>query len=171
MFRSMFEPMIIDRFADRMRLLIDHLGSVAEVARSCGVSEAVVRSWRDGKSDPSRERCLKIANGSGASLLWLMCGVGPMWAKDVPDGPMMVMDDVADYRSAPPFVRERWERAKHIVALAALDISGGVSHAAFADAVAAVYWQASERPLANADLPALVALAHGLLAPATRSTS
>ncbi len=72
-----------DGFQGRMKMLIEALGSAAEVARRCGFSEAVVRSWRDGKSDPSRERCIALSRGTGASLLWLVMGAEPMWAKDL----------------------------------------------------------------------------------------
>jgi len=72
-----------DGFADRMKMLIDRAGSAAEIARTCGFSEAVVRSWRDGNSDPSRDRCVALAAGTGASLLWLVAGEGPMLAADV----------------------------------------------------------------------------------------
>ncbi|GAB3027615.1 hypothetical protein GCM10027285_07200 [Oleiagrimonas citrea] len=44
----------------------------------CGFSEGVVRSWRDGRSDPSRTRCMALAKGLGVSLLWVVAGEGPM---------------------------------------------------------------------------------------------
>ncbi|NII12220.1 helix-turn-helix transcriptional regulator [Oleiagrimonas sp. C23AA] len=66
-------------FSDRIKLLIKACGSVTQVARTCGFSEGVVRSWRDGRSDPSRERCLTLARGLGVSLLWLIAGEGAMW--------------------------------------------------------------------------------------------
>lgn len=66
-------------FAERVRLLIAACGSVTRIARTCGFSEGVVRSWRDGRSDPSRERCLILARRLGVSLLWLIAGEGAMW--------------------------------------------------------------------------------------------
>ncbi len=65
-------------FAERIRTLIDHYGGVTRIARTCGFSEGVVRSWRDGRSDPSRQRCLSLAQGLGISLVWLMSGDGSM---------------------------------------------------------------------------------------------
>jgi hypothetical protein len=41
-------------FSDRIKLLIQRVGSATEIARMCGFSEGVVRSWRDGNTDPSR---------------------------------------------------------------------------------------------------------------------
>jgi len=74
-----------DAFKSRMISLISHFkpqGGVAEISRVCGLSEGVIRSWRDGGSDPSRIRCIQLAEGTGASLLWVVAGIGPMWAKD-----------------------------------------------------------------------------------------
>nr|WP_241762618.1 transcriptional regulator [Dyella ginsengisoli] len=42
----------------------------------CGFSEGVVRSWRDGNSDPSRARCVTLAKTLGISLVWLVAGEG-----------------------------------------------------------------------------------------------
>lgn len=65
-------------FSDRIKLLIQRVGSVTEIARMCGFSEGVVRSWRDGNTDPSRARCLTLARTLGISLVWLVAGEGPM---------------------------------------------------------------------------------------------
>lgn len=69
-------------FADRIKLLIQRVGSATEIARRCGFSEGVVRSWRDGHTDPSRARCVKLARTLGISLVWLVAGEGaitPDW--------------------------------------------------------------------------------------------
>ncbi len=63
-------------FADRIRLLIQRVGSATEIARLCGFSEGVVRSWRDGNTDPSRARCVTLARTLGISLVWLVAGEG-----------------------------------------------------------------------------------------------
>ena len=65
-------------FADRIRLLIQRVGSATEIARMCGFSEGVVRSWRDGNSDPSRARCVTLARTLGISLVWLVAGEGAL---------------------------------------------------------------------------------------------
>lgn len=67
-----------DGFRDRILALIKQYGGVTHVARACGFSEGVVRSWRDGRSDPSRARCVALARGLGISLMWLMAGSGSM---------------------------------------------------------------------------------------------
>ncbi|QAU24163.1 helix-turn-helix domain-containing protein [Dyella sp. M7H15-1] len=65
-------------FADRIKVLIQRVGSVTEIARMCGFSEGVVRSWRDGNTDPSRARCVTLAHTLGISLVWLVAGEGSM---------------------------------------------------------------------------------------------
>jgi transcriptional regulator with XRE-family HTH domain len=63
-------------FSDRIKLLIQRVGSATEIARMCGFSEGVVRSWRDGNTDPSRARCVTLARTLGISLVWLVAGEG-----------------------------------------------------------------------------------------------
>ena len=65
-------------FADRIALLIKRVGSATQIARMCGFSEGVVRSWRDGNTDPSRARCVTLARTLGVSLVWLVAGEGSM---------------------------------------------------------------------------------------------
>ncbi len=67
-----------DGFSERIRALTQAYGGASQIAKTCGFSEGVVRSWRDGRSDPSRERCIALARGLGISLLWLVAGEGAM---------------------------------------------------------------------------------------------
>lgn len=71
-------PASANSFAERITLLIQRVGSATEIARMCGFSEGVVRSWRDGNSDPSRARCVTLAKTLGISLVWLVAGEGMM---------------------------------------------------------------------------------------------
>lgn len=73
-----------DAFQLRMKELVEHVGSMAEIARKCGLPESTVKKWVDGISDPSRERCIALARGTGVSLLWLVTGEGPMKALQSP---------------------------------------------------------------------------------------
>jgi hypothetical protein len=66
----------VGNFSDRIKLLIQRVGSATEIARMCGFSEGVVRSWRDGNTDPSRARCVTLARTLGISLVWLVAGEG-----------------------------------------------------------------------------------------------
>ena len=63
-------------FSDRIKVLIQRVGSATQIARMCGFSEGVVRSWRDGNTDPSRARCVTLARTLGISLVWLVAGEG-----------------------------------------------------------------------------------------------
>lgn len=56
--------------------MIHRVGSATRIARMCGFSEGVVRSWRDGHTDPSRARCVTLARTLGISLVWLVAGEG-----------------------------------------------------------------------------------------------
>lgn len=69
-------PTTYESFSDRIKLLINRVGSATEIARRCGFSEGVVRSWRDGNTDPSRGRCVTMAQTLGISLVWLVAGEG-----------------------------------------------------------------------------------------------
>lgn len=71
-------------FSERIRLLIQRVGSATEIARMCGFSEGVVRSWRDGNSDPSRARCVTLAKTLGVSLVWLVAGEGAIQTDNRP---------------------------------------------------------------------------------------
>jgi transcriptional regulator with XRE-family HTH domain len=82
-------PQGADSFADRIKLLIQRVGSATEIARMCGFSEGVVRSWRDGNTDPSRARCVTLARTLGISLLWLVAGEGTLQA----DTSIPMLDD------------------------------------------------------------------------------
>ncbi|MGH8156807.1 MAG: helix-turn-helix domain-containing protein [Rhodanobacter sp.] len=74
-------PSTAGTFSDRIKLLIQRVGSATEIARMCGFSEGVVRSWRDGNTDPSRARCVTLARTLGISLVWLVAGEGALQAE------------------------------------------------------------------------------------------
>ena len=76
--QKLTNPSSTETFAERIRLLIQRVGSATEIARMCGFSEGVVRSWRDGNTDPSRARCVTLAKTLGISLVWLVAGEGTL---------------------------------------------------------------------------------------------
>lgn len=82
-------PSNLGSFSERIRYLIQRVGSATEIARMCGFSEGVVRSWRDGNTDPSRARCVKLARTLGISLVWLVAGEGSLQV----DPNVLSMDD------------------------------------------------------------------------------
>lgn len=105
-------------FADRIKVLIQRVGSVTEIARMCGFSEGVVRSWRDGNTDPSRARCVTLARTLGISLVWLVAGEGPML-----DPSTVVPDDVAAITNADGVASHR-HRSKLRAAVDTLQAGG-----------------------------------------------
>ena len=80
-------PVATASFSDRIKLLIQRVGSATEIARLCGFSEGVVRSWRDGNTDPSRARCVTLAKTLGISLVWLVAGEGAIQQDPTPPLP------------------------------------------------------------------------------------
>jgi hypothetical protein len=80
-------PQAAETFAERIKLLIQRVGSATEIARMCGFSEGVVRSWRDGNTDPSRARCVTLARTLGISLIWLVAGEGSLMAESRQSAP------------------------------------------------------------------------------------
>ena len=106
-------------FADRIKVLIQRVGSVTEIARMCGFSEGVVRSWRDGNTDPSRARCVTLARTLGISLVWLVAGEGSMQI----DPNALVPDDNAANSAETASAAQR-HRAKLRVAADTLETSG-----------------------------------------------
>ncbi|KZC20397.1 MULTISPECIES: helix-turn-helix domain-containing protein [Rhodanobacter] len=87
-----------ETFAERIKLLIQRVGSATEIARMCGFSEGVVRSWRDGNTDPSRARCVTLAKTLGISLVWLVAGEGTLQVDPAPTG----MDEQYSSEKATP---------------------------------------------------------------------
>jgi DNA-binding phage protein len=104
-------------FASRVRAVIKMSGSVSEIARRCGFSEGVVRSWRDGNTDPSRGRCVTMAKTLGLSLVWLAAGEGPMMLDGSGD------DAVTRVESAESIRGRDGNRQTHAHAVQALDVS------------------------------------------------
>lgn len=76
-------PTNSDGFPERVVSLIGKVGSVAEVSRKCGIPASTIKKWADGISDPARGRCVALARGTGASLMWLVAGVPPMWEAEM----------------------------------------------------------------------------------------
>ena len=66
------------RFAHRIRLLVERVGGAGELARRCGVTSRSVRNWCHGRADISRARCLVLAQALHISPLWLISGEGRM---------------------------------------------------------------------------------------------
>lgn len=75
----------VGRFEDRVKEIIRLCGGVPELARSSGLSDAVLRKWQSGQSDPSRSNLLILANAAGVRIEWLAAGIGPMKSDSLPN--------------------------------------------------------------------------------------
>lgn len=135
-----------DDFAARVGALISAFGSLAELSRKCGIPESTIKKWADGISDPSRERCIALAQGTGVSLMWLVAGVPPMWAKDQSpherDSQLIALGDPES-----PEVREAWVRRDQAIK----DWSAGMA--------AGMASQQASQPLRRDDLKMALQLA------------
>ncbi len=83
-----------DAFAKRIIELITEFKTVANLARACGLSESVLRKYRDKLSEPSRDNLVKIALNTGVTLEWLATGYGPKYHDDV----RAVSDNIGTYK-------------------------------------------------------------------------
>lgn len=63
--------------------MADTIGGTSALARAAEVSESVVRKWRNGTSDPAREKLIALASATNVRLEWLALGEGPMRSGDV----------------------------------------------------------------------------------------
>jgi phage repressor protein C with HTH and peptisase S24 domain len=70
-----------ERFADRVSQLATFVGGPKRLSERSGLSRAVIGKYLVGKSEPSRDRLLKLAGAAGISLIWLATGQGEMCAK------------------------------------------------------------------------------------------
>jgi len=70
-------------FAERVECLISTVGSGNALAAAAGVSEGVIRKWKSGESDPSREHLIALSKAAGVRLEWLATGEGPKNPADI----------------------------------------------------------------------------------------
>ncbi|WP_374653077.1 helix-turn-helix domain-containing protein [Dongia sp.] len=66
------------KFTERVEAIIEIVGGPSKLARASGLSRAVIDKYREGKSDPSRERLVAMAAAANVSVAWLATGEGPM---------------------------------------------------------------------------------------------
>ncbi len=65
-------------FRSRLQQAVDHIGSVAELARQSGVGERSIRNYLNGETEPKGEVISKLASGAGVRVEWLFAGKPPM---------------------------------------------------------------------------------------------
>lgn len=60
----------------RLRELETRFKNRAAAAKAAGVAKSTLQNWIEGKSDPSFEGLVKLANAAGVSVEWLATGAG-----------------------------------------------------------------------------------------------
>jgi phage repressor protein C with HTH and peptisase S24 domain len=70
------------RFSVRIQKLAIAVGGPKQLSERSGLSRAVIGKYLSGKSDPSRQRLVKLANAAGVSIRWLVTGEGEMSRDD-----------------------------------------------------------------------------------------
>jgi len=61
-------------FNERIRIIIEKVGSAEKLATLSGMSSRVIGKYLAGESDPSREKLVALANAAGVSVAWLATG-------------------------------------------------------------------------------------------------
>lgn len=66
------------QFLERMEALCRHTGGPGLLAQKSRLSRRVIDKYRNGESDPSRQRLIRMADAGGVSVEWLATGRGAM---------------------------------------------------------------------------------------------
>lgn len=74
-------------FQERINVLIDRCGGPTELSKRSGLSRRVIDKYRNGESDPSRQRLVALAEAAEVSISWLANGEGDMEASSAPGAP------------------------------------------------------------------------------------
>jgi phage repressor protein C with HTH and peptisase S24 domain len=82
----MSTTMVDDAFRQRLRLIMQQFGSVADLARAVGVSDNAIYKWVSGRGQPSMISLVNLGKAAGVSVEWLATGRGiPAKSKPDPD--------------------------------------------------------------------------------------
>lgn len=64
-------------FGERIQQLVEEYGGTRAFARLVGVSDGIVRRWREGQTSPTASLLRKVVNRTGVELDWLVLGQEP----------------------------------------------------------------------------------------------
>src|SRR5277367_2850740 len=84
--RIMSTTVVDEEFRRRLRLIMQQFGSVADLARSVGVSDNAIYKWVSGRGQPGMISLVNLAKAAGVSVEWLATGRGTP-AKGKPESP------------------------------------------------------------------------------------
>ncbi len=71
-----------DNFAERMVEVVDMFKTIAGFARMCGMSDTAIHQYMQGKSLPTADKLVRIADAAGVNVEWLAAGRGPKVRQD-----------------------------------------------------------------------------------------
>jgi phage repressor protein C with HTH and peptisase S24 domain len=74
----MSTTVVDDEFRQRLRLIMQQFGSIADLALAVGVSDNAVYKWISGRGQPSMVSLVNLAKAAGVSVEWLATGRGPV---------------------------------------------------------------------------------------------
>lgn len=80
----MSTTVVDEEFRRRLRLIMQQFGSVADLARSVGVSDNAIYKWVSGRGQPSMVSLVNLAKAAGVSVEWLATG-RDLTVKHAPD--------------------------------------------------------------------------------------
>src|SRR5579863_8486946 len=72
----MSTTLVDEEFRRRLRLIMQQLGSVADLARAVGVSDNAIYKWVSGRGQPSMMSLVNLSKAAGVSVEWLATGRG-----------------------------------------------------------------------------------------------
>ena len=87
-------------FQSRINIMIKECGSASKLARMAGVSESVIRKWKNGESEPTLSNLISLAHAGGKNIDWLATGKENYQGLEFPDKDKLVIkEDLAQYHS------------------------------------------------------------------------
>jgi transcriptional regulator with XRE-family HTH domain len=63
-------------FKDRMKFLVNKLGSIKKLSSAANVSEGVIKNYLSGQTDPTRKKLIALASAGNLNIIWFLTGKG-----------------------------------------------------------------------------------------------
>lgn len=63
-------------FKDRVKFLVNKLGSIKKLSSVANVSEGVIKNYLSGQTEPTRKKIIALASAGEVNIGWLLTGKG-----------------------------------------------------------------------------------------------
>lgn len=63
-------------FKDRLKLLVNKLGSIKKLSSVANVSEGVIKNYLSGQTEPTRKKIIALARAGEVNIEWFLTGKG-----------------------------------------------------------------------------------------------